>query len=143
MGILGFPTGDGAPGATGPAGPPGPAGSAPTGTLAALTASNTFLARLSTGLTAHDGTAASSKALLGGGMCAPGGALGATVAYQTSGPVTVGTTGWTQDVPLYPNAVGGMVPLGDATLTGTYSRACGTYDGTSFSVAIGPPEDFT
>lgn len=143
MSILGFPTGDSPPGAQGPAGPPGPAGSAPTGTLAALTNPTTFLARLSGGLTAHDGSEASAAALLGGGMCVTGGAAAATVTYYPAGGVApVGTTGWTQNVPLFPNASGGMVPRGHASLTGIYSRECGVYDGANFATAIGPLEGF-
>jgi len=127
----------------GPAGPPGPDGAAPTGTLAALTGAKQFLARLSGGLTAHDGTQASAAALLAGGMCVTGGALGANVTYYPSGGVAnVGTTGWTQNVPLFPNAAGGMVPRGDATLSGIYSRECGVYDGTYFAVSVGPLEVF-
>jgi len=130
-------------GPQGPAGPAGPAGSAPTDTLAALTAAKQFLTRLSTGLTAHDGTQASAAALLGGGMCVTGGSLGATVTYYPSGGIAnVGTTGWTQNVPLFPNAAGGMVPRGDATLSGIYSRECGVYDGTYFAVSVGPLEVF-
>lgn len=132
------------PGTPGPAGPPGPAGSAPTGTLAAITLPNTFVARLSTGLTAHDGTEASAKALLGGGMCSTGGTAGATVTYYPDGALAPvgGATGWAQNVPLFPNASGGMVPRGDASLTGIYSRECGIYDGTVLAVAVGPTELF-
>lgn len=133
------------PAAAGPPGPPGPAGSAPTGTLAALTAANRFVVRLAAGLTVHDGTEASAAAMLGGGMCATGGSAAATVTYYPDGGLAPvgGATGWTQNVPLYPNAAGGMVPRGDATLTGIYSRECGIYDGTVFAVAVGQLEDFT
>lgn len=132
------------PGTPGPAGPAGPAGSAPTGTLAAITLPGTFLARLSTGLTAHDGSEASAKALLGGGMCSTGGTAGATVTYYPGGGLAPvgGATGWPQNVPLFPNAAGGMVARGDPTLTGIYSRECGIYDGTHFAVAIGQTEAF-
>lgn len=130
-------------GTPGPTGPTGPAGSAPTGTLAAITAPNLMVIPLSGGLTKFDGSLASAKALLGGGMCATGGAAAATVTYYTSGPAPVGATGWTQNVPLYPNAAGAMVPEGDVSLSGNlYTRSCGIYNGTTFSVAIGDLEYF-
>ena len=114
-----------------------------TGELAALTAPNTFVSRLAAGLTAHDGTEASAAALLGGGMCVVGGAAAAIVEYYPPGRLApVGATGWTQDVPLFPNAVGGMVPRGDATLTGIFSRECGVYDGVYLAVSIGQVEGF-
>ena len=116
---------------------------APTGNLAANTAANRMVIPLSGGLTAFDGSLASGKALLAGGMCATGGAAAATAAYYTSGPAPVGTTGWVQDVPLYPNVLGIMVPEGDPSLSGgLFTRACGVYNGTTFAVGIGELEYF-
>ena len=131
------------PAAAGPPGPPGPAGSAPTGTLASTTNPTTFLARRDVGLSAHDGSEASAAALLGGGRCVTGGAAAATVTYYPAGGLApVGVTGWDVNVPLFPNASGGMVPRGHASLTGIYSRECGIYDGADFAVSIGPLEGF-
>lgn len=129
-------------GATGPAGPPGPAGAAPTGILAANTAAKKFVARLSGGLTMHDGTQASAEALIGGGMCVAGGAAAATVTYYGNGGLApVGATGWAQNVPLYPNSTGDMVPRGSLS-GGVWSAICGVYDGTNLAVGIAGAEYF-
>ena len=59
-------------------------------------------------------------------MCVTGGAAAATVTYYPAGGLApVGVTGWDVNVPLFPNASGGMVPRGHASLTGIYSRECG------------------
>lgn len=130
-------------GPTGPTGATGPAASVHSGILAATTAANSFVSRLSSGLTLHDGTEASAKALFGGGMCVSGGATGATIDYYAAGGLAmVGTTMWMQDVPLLPNATGGMVPRGDSSLSGIFSRECGIYDGTYFATSFGPVEQF-
>lgn len=142
MTLLAFPTGAGPAGAQGPTGPQGPPGSAPTGTLAAVTDPNQIVIPYGGQLIVHDGSQAVARAMRGGGMCATGGALGATVSYVTSGPADVGVTGWAENVPLYPDGSGGMVPQGDPALAGTFSCACGTYDGQFFHTAIGEAEEF-